>query len=158
MVRVTWDEAQAYCAWAGGTRGRLPTEAQWEYAARGGKDGLRYPWGNDITPGNANYQGSQWKGASPVRTYLPNAWGLYDMAGNVWEWVEDRYDNDYATQPPDKLVDDPLGPDHGSGDRVMRGGSCFRGASDLRVSARGKRTPTATDHSIGFRCVVEVAR
>ena len=80
VANVTWDEARAYCSW-GGTGGRLPTEAEWEYAARGGKDGLMYPWGNEITPENANYSESRWKGTSPVRSYPPNAWGLYDMAG-----------------------------------------------------------------------------
>jgi len=158
MVRVTWDEAQAYCTWAAGGPGvRLPSEAQWEYAARGGKSGLKYPWGNEITRGNANYQGSRWKGTSAVRSYPPNEWGLYDMAGNVWEWVADWYDKDYyAIQPSDKPADDPRGPDHGTGDRGLRGGSFLRGPSYLRVSDRGERTPAARDHSIGFRCVMDV--
>ena len=158
IVRVTWDEAQAYCAWAGGTSGKLPSEAQWEYAARGGKSGLKYPWGNEITRENANYQGSKWKGTSPVRSYSPNAWGLYDMAGNVWEWMADWYNKDYyATQPSDKPSDDPHGPDRGSGDRVLRGGSFVRVPGDLRASSRGERAPGARDHSVGFRCVREVA-
>ncbi len=158
VVMVTWDEAQAYCAWAGGTGGRLPTEAQWEYAARGGKSGLKYPWGNEITSENANYHGSKWEGTSPVRFYPPNAWGLYDMAGNIWEWMADWYDEDYyAAQPPGKPVDDPQGPDRRTGDRVLRGGSFVRGPIDLRASGRGKRTPVAMDHSVGFRCVTDVA-
>ena len=112
VVGMTWDEAQAYCAWAGG---RLPTEAEWEYAVRGGKDGLKYPWGNDITQENANYRGSKWKGTSPVRSYPANAWGLYDMAGNVWEWAADWYDeNYYASLPPDMPVEDPPGPQSGT--------------------------------------------
>jgi len=84
VVRVIWDNALAYCEWAGG---RLPPEAAWEYAARGGQAGLKYPWGSEITPENANYTGSKRKGTS--RPYPANAWGLYDMAGNVWEWLAD---------------------------------------------------------------------
>ena len=81
IVQVTWDKASAYCESEGG---RLPTEAEWEYAAHGGKDGLKYPWGNEITPENANYAGSRWKGTSPVKAYPRNNWGLYDMAGSGW--------------------------------------------------------------------------
>jgi len=158
IVRVKWGEAKAYCAWAGGTSGRLPSEAQWEYAARAGKDGSKYPWGNEIARQNANYQGSKWAGTSPVRSYPPNAWGLYDMAGNVWEWMADWYDADYyATLPADKASEDPQGPDHRTRDRVLRGGSFVREPIDLRASGRGKRTPVAMDHSIGFRCVADVA-
>jgi formylglycine-generating enzyme required for sulfatase activity len=153
IVRVTWDEAKAYCEWAGG---RLPTEAQWEYAARGGKDGLKYPWGNQITPENANYSGSKWKGTSPVRTYPANAWGLYDMAGNVWEWVADWYDeNYYATLPSAGPAEDPRGPQSGKG-RVLRGGSFSNVSRNLRAAFRGRYVPDFRNYSIGFRCVREV--
>jgi formylglycine-generating enzyme required for sulfatase activity len=149
IVDVTWDQAKAYCEW---DAGRLPTEAEWEYAARGGKDGLKYPWGNDITPDNANYSGSKWHGTSPVHTYPPNAWGLYDMAGNVWEWVADWYDKDYYASSP---ADDPRGPQSGAL-RVLRGGSFVDVARFLRASGRFRVAPGGRSLNIGFRCVREV--
>jgi formylglycine-generating enzyme required for sulfatase activity len=153
VVRVTWDEAQAYCAWAGG---RLPSEAEWEYAARGGENGLKYPWGNEIAPENANYSGSKWKGTSPVRSYPANAWGLYDMAGNVWEWAADWYDKDYyASLPSDKPPEDPRGPESGKV-RVLRGGSFYFDTSYLRAAVRVRLAPDLRDLSVGFRCVREV--
>jgi formylglycine-generating enzyme required for sulfatase activity len=155
IVRVAWDEAQAYCEWVGG---RLPTEAQWEYAARGGRDGLKYPWGNEITPENANYQGSRWKGTSPVRSYLANAWGLYDMAGNVWEWVADRYDKDYyGALPSDKPAEDPHGPDRETGVRVMRGGAFDSVMWSLRASERSGDVLGGRRDVTGFRCVRDAA-
>jgi formylglycine-generating enzyme required for sulfatase activity len=152
IVRVPWNEAKAYCEWVGGN---LPTEAEWEYAARGGRDGLKYPWGNEITPENANYLGSKWKGTSPVRSYAANAWGLYDMAGNAREWMADWYDRDYyGTLLSDKVVEDPRGPDHKSRERALRGGAFVKVPSVLRVSNRDGNAPGLSDDSIGFRCLV----
>jgi formylglycine-generating enzyme required for sulfatase activity len=152
MVRMTWEEAQAYCEWAGGT---LPTEAQWEYAARGGKDGLKYPWGNYVTPEKANYAGSKWNGTSPVRSYPANNWGLYDMSGNVWEWAADWYDETYyASLPQDRPAVDPTGPDRETGKRVLRGGSFYNDAGvHLRAASRLWSGPGGRDDRIGFRCV-----
>ena len=153
MVRVNWDEAKAYCEWAGG---RLPTETEWEYAARGGKDGLKYPWGNEIAPENANYSGSKWKGTSPVRSYPANAWGLYDMPGNVWEWVADWYGEDYyASLPPDKPTGDPRGPKSGTM-RVLRGGSFYFATRILRAADHLRVEADFRYDDIGFRCVREV--
>jgi sulfatase modifying factor 1 len=150
VTGVTWEESRAYCEWAGG---RLPTEAEWEYAARGGKDGLKYPWGSEITSKNANYGGSERKGTSPVRSYPANDWGLYDMAGNVWEWVADWYDKDYYKSSP---TNDPCGPDRETGVRVLRGGAFIYGARGLRASCRDRVRPGVRLSDVGFRCVREV--
>jgi formylglycine-generating enzyme required for sulfatase activity len=152
MNRVTWDEAKAYCESVGG---RLPTEAEWEYAARGGKHGLKYPSGNRITSANANFADTK-NETSPVRTYPPNNWGLFDMAGNLWEWVADWYDqNYYQIFPTDKPVDDPRGPETGEV-RVLRGGSFFNGPGILRASFRYWYLPDFRIALFGFRCVREV--
>jgi formylglycine-generating enzyme required for sulfatase activity len=152
IVRVTFDEAQAYCEWAGG---QLPAEAQWEYAARGGKDGMKYAWGNDLTPKNANYAGSKWGGTSPVRSYPASAWGLYDMVGNVWEWVADWYDAKYyTTLPLNEPTEDPPGPQSGKL-RVLRGGSFLSDSRGLRAASRHFFAPGAEYKGLGFRCLRE---
>jgi formylglycine-generating enzyme required for sulfatase activity len=141
IAQLTWAEAVSYCKWAGG---RLPTEAEWEFAARGGTDSARYGPLQDI----AVAAGSQTDGTVGLK--LPNAFGLHDMLGSVAEWTADWYAADYYRQSP---AVDPKGPD--AGDKlVVRGGSAWsRGTAMLRVSARDQAAPGFTHVSVGFRCV-----
>jgi formylglycine-generating enzyme required for sulfatase activity len=157
VVLVTLDHALAYCAWASNDFGRvvrLPTEAEWEKAARGGVDGLRYPWGNEIDPTRGNFLTDptvkRQRGTRPTGTYPPNAYGLYDVCGNVWEWVSDWYSADYYGSGE---VRDPTGP--ASGDmRIVRGGSWVNDdVTMLRCSYRHKVPPDTYAYSIGFRIV-----
>jgi formylglycine-generating enzyme required for sulfatase activity len=148
MVYVTWDDARSYCAWAGG---RLPTEAEWEYAARAGTQ-TKYYFGSDaaLLGDYAWYYNNSAGMAHPVGQKKPNAWGLYDMLGNVRESCQDRYGS-----YPSQAVTDPQGPSSGT-NQILRRGSWLYDSSSTRVSYRGNFDPAGWDDNGGFRCVREV--
>jgi formylglycine-generating enzyme required for sulfatase activity/serine/threonine protein kinase len=153
VANVTWDQATKLCQRVGG---RLPTEAEWERAAAGGRAGLVYPWGTNFLTDQANggypskdrYQGKE---AAPVGQFAPNGYGLFDMAGNVWEWVGDWFGEDYYASSP---TTDPSGPVSGSS-RVLRGGSYWSSSATLtmRLTHRGTFTGSQSLAEVGFRCV-----
>jgi formylglycine-generating enzyme len=157
VVLVRFDDAVAYCRWLSDTIARpvrLPTEAEWEKAARAGTEGLRYPWGNDIDASRGNFlidpATKHQRGTQPIGTYPPNAYGLHDVCGNVWEWIADWYGPDYYGLGD---VRDPRGPQPGNM-RIVRGGSWLNDdVAMLRCAYRHKVPPDTYAYSIGFRIV-----
>jgi len=145
-VGVTWYGAAAYAEWAGK---KLPTEAQWEYAARGGMEGAAYPWGDEFDPLRSNLAGS-FTGPTPVMSYIPNGYGLFDMAGNVMEWTRDRYGEEYYIRSPEK---NPRGPIRGE-ERTVRGGA-WDSIDPTTIAERIPLLPETALEDLGFRCVVE---
>ena len=154
MVKVSWRQARDFCTWSGD---HLPTEAEWEYAARGGVDGLKYPWGNDCSHDEANFWKTggldQWKHTAPVASFPANGFGLHDMVGNIYEWVANWYGEDYYRQSP---VTDPRGPTRGT-QRVVRRGPGFINPRVLRTSSRLRVDPDARRIYLGFRCAQEAS-
>ena len=156
VVNVTWSGAMAYAKWAGK---RLPTEAEWEKAARGGLVGKKYPWGDSIDSSKANY-GENVKDTTPVGSYPPNGYGLYDMAGNVMEWCLDAYDEDFYKSSPrrnpiagaDNVVQVINNFTNIENNRACRGGSWAAFSYDLRVAYRLMGGPAGTSSLYGFRC------
>lgn len=162
VTQVSWNDASAYAKWA---EKRLPTEAEWEFAARGGLVGKKYSWGDELRPDGvpvANW----WQGSfpnkntledgflkrAPVGSFQPNGYGLYDMAGNVWEWGADWYSADYYKKSVSK---NPVGAEFGN-EKIIRGGSwmCAENfCSNYRVAARSHATPDSAMNNLGFRCV-----
>jgi formylglycine-generating enzyme len=166
VTHISWNDAAEFARWAGK---RLPTEAEWEFAARGGLEQNRFPWGDELTPGGRHvcniWQGKfptldlaedGYAGTSPVRAFPPNAYGLYSVSGNTWEWCADWFHPDYH------LVGartNPAGPARGNA-RVMKGGSylCHESyCNRYRVAARTSNTPDSSTTNIGFRCVRDAA-
>lgn len=175
VTQVTWEDAQAYAQWAGK---RLPTEAEWEFAARGGLAQQEHPWGTELRP-NGEFRANLWQGSfpdqnlaqdgyafrAPVGKFPPNPYGLYDMAGNVWEWTADYYQWDAYRQT--ERGSNPKGPkvaqefhENGTAKRTVRGGSFLcaeNSCRGYRVSARTPHSEKSGLSNIGFRCVRSAA-
>tara|TARA_B100001093_G_scaffold73631_2_gene64305 strand:- start:136 stop:1104 length:969 start_codon:yes stop_codon:yes gene_type:complete len=161
VVQVSWNDAQSYCKWSGK---RLPFEAEWEYASRGGRESEIFPWGNELVPSGKHCM-NVWQGkfplqntkadgylaTAPAKHYKPNGFGLYNTTGNVWEWCQDFW----SAMPHSYGANNPTGPIHGD-QRVCRGGSflCHQSyCNRYRCSARTSNTPDSASSNFGFRTV-----
>ena len=161
VVHVSWNDAQAFCAWAGK---RLPTEAEWEFAARGGLERKIFPWGDEMTPGG-KHQMNTWQGkfpdfdtgadgftnVAPAKSFKPNGYGLYNMTGNTWDWCADWFS---VHHPVAEILENPTGPAKGEL-KTIRGGSFLCHVSycnRYRCSARTANTPDSATAHCGFRC------
>jgi formylglycine-generating enzyme required for sulfatase activity len=165
VTHLSWNDAVQYCAWAGK---RLPSEAEWEYAARGGLEQKSFPWGDDLTPGGRHlcnvWQGEfpvldiaedGYAGTCPVEAFPPNGYGLYSITGNAWEWCSDWF---HATYHSNATRTNPVGPSDGVA-KVIKGGSylCHQSyCNRYRVAARTSNTPDSATSNMGFRCVRDV--
>ena len=177
VVHISWNDAQAYCEWAGK---RLPTEAEWEYASRGGINHSVYSWGNQIIntglpkantwDGEFPYKNSlkdNFEFLAPVKKFIPNGYGLYDIAGNVWEWCYDWYRHDYYKEFENNIANNPIGPENSFDPnepylpkKVMRGGSFLCNdsyCSGFRNSMRMKTSPDTSSIHAGFRTVLDAS-
>jgi len=167
VCQVSWRDAAAYAQWAGK---RLPTEAEFEFAARGGLAGKKYAWGDELKPGG-KLQANFWQGSfpdkntredgflgrAPVKSFAPNGYGLYDLTGNVWEWTSDWFDENYYAASPKK---NPQGAAEGA-EKSIRGGSflCAENfCSNYRVAGRSRSAPDSGLNNLGFRCARDVIK
>ena len=165
VIHISWNDAMKYCEWAGK---RLPTEAEWEFAARGGLEQKIYPWGDELTP-DGEHLCNIWQGkfphvntkldgylsTAPVSAFPPNGYGLYNIVGNVWEWCADWFSPTFHVSD---TGDNPKGPPTGQ-TKVMRGGSylCHHSyCNRYRVAARSSNTPDSSTGNLGFRCVKDI--
>jgi sulfatase modifying factor 1 len=165
VVHISWGDAASYCAWAGT---RLPTEAEWEYAARGGLEQKRYAWGDELKP-DGEWRCNIWQGTfashntmedgyfgtAPVNAFEPNGFGLHNVSGNIWEWCSDWFATAFHVHGPRK---DPSGPPFGQA-KVMRGGSylCHDSyCNRYRIAARSSNTLDSSTGNMGFRCTKDV--